>query len=51
VDDYRWVNDVAVSGHVEPDRATGLTADGVGVGVGRASGTLNMSWYDWEQQP
>jgi pimeloyl-ACP methyl ester carboxylesterase len=50
--DYRWVDDVAVNGHAEWDRATGLIRATVSVsGAGGASGTLKMSWYDWEQQP
>ena len=39
-------------GNAEWDGATGLIRATVSVSVaGGASGTLKMSWYDWEQQP
>jgi hypothetical protein len=46
----RYVDDVAVSGHVSWSRANGAIAADVRVtGTGVKGGTLTITWNDWDQ--
>ena len=47
--DLRWVDDVAVNGHITWDRTTGWISATVSLtGPGSESGQLHLRWRDWD---